>query len=248
MTPDLLDGRGGFEEASRIGRGLAQKALQGLLNPQTRTARAALAFSSTTILVPVENSRYLLFLPALAFGHRLLDSSGQPLPVWKKYWLPLRHVFRRLEAAQRPWVESEVSVLDIGPARLLGIPGEIFPELVIGGYDGQFQAGHPLINPDNADPPDLKSAPKGPYLRGQIASPLKFIVGLANDELGYIIPEYDFKIQKSLSLLPRLPGHHYEETNSIGPSATGIIRQACERLLTVRSPLQPQTPRAGEKR
>ena len=32
-------------------------------------------------------------------------------------------------------------------------------------------------------------------------------------------------------MLPRLPGHHYEETNSIGPSATRIVTEAARRLL-----------------
>ncbi len=56
------------------------------------------------------------------------------------------------------------------------------------------------------------------------------IVGLANDELGYLIPGYDFKIRTSKTLLPRLPGH-YEETNSIGPAATALLTEAAGRLL-----------------
>ena len=57
-------------------------------------------------------------------------------------------------------------------------------------------------------------------------APVKLVVGLANDELGYIVPAYDFKVQRTLTMLPRLPGHHYEETNSIGLSATRIIVEA----------------------
>jgi hypothetical protein len=32
-------------------------------------------------------------------------------------------------------------------------------------------------------------------------------------------------------MLPRLPGDHYEETNSIGPSATDILVGSAEKLL-----------------
>ena len=47
----------------------------------------------------------------------------------------------------------------------------------------------------------------------------RMIVGLANDELGYIIPSYDFRASA------------YEEGMSIGPAAGPIIRQQAERLL-----------------
>ena len=56
------------------------------------------------------------------------------------------------------------------------------------------------------------------------------IVGLANDELGYLVPLYDFRVRATKSMLPRLPGH-YEETNSIGPSATKILTESAARLL-----------------
>jgi hypothetical protein len=38
------------------------------------------------------------------------------------------------------------------------------------------------------------------------------VIGLANDELGYILPAEDFKYPWN----PFRPGKHYEETNSIG--------------------------------
>jgi hypothetical protein len=38
------------------------------------------------------------------------------------------------------------------------------------------------------------------------------VIGLANDELGYILPAEDFKYPWN----PFKPGKHYEETNSIG--------------------------------
>jgi len=114
------------------------------------------------------------------------------------------------------------------------MPGELFLELVIGGYDGRYRFGHDLLTPGNPNPPDLSRAPKAPFLWDQMrTAPVRFVVGLANDELGYIVPTYDFKTRGNVSMLPRLPGHHYEETNSIGPSATGILVSAAEELLGV---------------
>lgn len=228
MTPD--SSRENFYESYRIGTTVADAAL-ALLPSAPYGAKGLLSYRWQRVLVPVENSRYLLFLPALTFGHRLLDASGRPLAAWKKWTLTLRHALRGLNQAEAPWVESEVSVLDIGPARLLGMPAEVFPELAIGGYDGRYAFGRPAITPDNPAPPDLKAAPPGPYLRDLLKAPVAMIVGLANDELGYLVPNYDFKVRSSKTMRPRLPGHHYEETNSIGPSATQILTDAAARLL-----------------
>ena len=158
----------------------------------------------------------------------LHSADGAPISDWKAWPLSLRHLIFGLTDKNRPWIETEVSVLDIGPARLLGMPAEIFPELAIGGYDGRYAFGHPAETPEVAR--DLAAAPKGPYLRDLIKAPVPMLVGLANDELGYLIPGYDFKVRASKAMLPRLPGH-YEETNSIGPTATKRLLEAAGRLL-----------------
>jgi hypothetical protein len=214
-----------FYEASRIGTAVADAALA----LKTEAGGRALSYRSERPRVPVENSRYLLFLSALTAGHTLYTADGKPIPAWRSLPLSLRHLVFGLSEKNRPWIQTEVSVLDIGPARLLGMPAEIFPELAIGGYDGKYAFGHPFIMPDVAR--DLKSAPKGPYLRDLIKAPVPMLVGLANDELGYLVPVYDFKVRPSKSLLPRWPGH-YEETNSIGPSATKILTDSAARLLS----------------
>ena len=214
-----------FYEAARIGAAVADAALA----LKTEAGGRALAYRSERPRVPVENSRYLLFLSALTAGHTLYASDGKPIPAWRSLPLSLRHLAFGLTEKDRPWIETEVSVLDIGPARLLGMPAEIFPELAIGGYDGKYSFGRPVVDPAGPER-NLKQAPKGPYLHDLIKAPVAMLVGLANDELGYLVPGYDFKVRPSKSLLPRLPGH-YEETNSIGPSATKILTDAAARLL-----------------
>lgn len=225
LTPDVKEES--FAEMERVGAAVADAALELRRAPFP----PRLAARSERVLVPVENSRYRLFLPALSFGHELLDADGRPLPGWKRWWLPLKHLFARLDEDEQPWVESEVSRVDIGAASLLGIPGELFPELAIGGYDGGFAFGRPLITPGNPAPPALEKAPAGPYMLGRLDARVPMLVGLANDELGYIVPAYDFKASPTLSMTPRPPGHHYEETNSIGPSATRILDEAVARLM-----------------
>ncbi|MDE2490417.1 MAG: hypothetical protein KGM24_06185 [Elusimicrobia bacterium] len=225
MTPDVK--ADDFAEAERVGRTVADAALA--LKLSARPSRP-LAAKETEVLVPVENSRYRLFLPALTFGHRLYDAQGRPLPPYAAWTLALRHLVIGLDAKTEPWVRSEVSLVDVGPARLLGMPCEVFPELALGGYDGRFAYGRPVVGPKDVNPPDLSQAPKGPYLASFVHARAPMLVGLADDELGYLVPGYDFKVRPTKSMLPRLPGH-YEETNSIGPSATKILLGAAESLL-----------------
>lgn len=230
-TPDTRAPRD-FREVSRIGGELAARAMKALSSEACKPMTGFPVDSKAeTVRVPVENSRYLLSLRSLASGHTLRDAAGDPLPASKAYTLPARHIVRRLKKDELPWVETEVSFLSLGPACGLGIPGELFPELAIGGFAGEFRGGQPLLDPANPDPPDLSKAPKGPYLKDLLPCKTRFVVNLANDELGYIVPEYDFKVQDSLTLLPRRPGHHYEETNSIGRSATSIVIDAARRLM-----------------
>ena len=225
LTPDSRAEN--FYESYRIGSAVADAALA---LKTSSSPKRSLSYRSEFVRVPVENSRYRLFVFALVYGHKLYDAAGNVLPGYKKWTLPLRQLFLGLDEKTEPWVETEVSLLDIGPARLLGIPAESFPELIIGGYDGKYSFGRPVITPGNPLPPDLSRAPKGPYLRDLVKAPAPMVVGLANDELGYLVPGYDFKTSPTKSMLPRIPGH-YEETNSIGPSVTNIIVDAATRLL-----------------
>ncbi|MBI5246138.1 MAG: hypothetical protein HY923_03080 [Elusimicrobia bacterium] len=223
LTPDAKAEN--FYETARIGTAVADAALA----LKAESGGRGLSYRSKKIFVPVENSRYLLFLRALTAGHTLHDAKGTVLSSWRAWPLSLRHLILGLTDANRPWVETEVSVLDIGPARLLGMPAEVFPELAVGGYDGKYAFGRPVVDPKGPER-DLKSAPKGPYLRDLIKAPVPMFVGLANDMLGYLVPEYDFKARTSKLLLPRWPGH-YEETNSIGRAATAVLTGTAAALL-----------------
>jgi hypothetical protein len=59
----------------------------------------------------------------------------------------------------------------------------------------------------------------------------RILVGLANDELGYIIPEYDFELASPLPYINEAEGDHYEETNSIGPHIAGIVDEQSDALI-----------------
>jgi len=96
-------------------------------------------------------------------------------------------------------VVTEVSYLRIGPAGLAFVPGEIFPELGLGLKDAMRATGVTL----------------------------PVVVGLADDEIGYIIPEQDFVAPEDYLD----PGSSYEESFSAGPDVAPRVVAALETLI-----------------
>jgi hypothetical protein len=124
-----------------------------------------------------------------------------------------------IEGDNIPKIITEVSWVRIGNLELLTIPGELMPELAVGGFDGSL-TGHPdvpIIDADNPNPPDLSQAPEGPYMKDHLQAPHRWLVGMGQDELGYIVPPYNFVLDEVDPWFSEAEGDHYEETNSLGP-------------------------------
>jgi hypothetical protein len=98
-------------------------------------------------------------------------------------------------------IESEVNLIKIGDLWLATVPGELLPKLGL-----RLKA-------------QLLDTLRGAVVAG--------IIGLANDELGYILPVEDFKYPWN----PFKPGKHYEETNSIGKGIAPAVMSALDELL-----------------
>jgi len=96
-------------------------------------------------------------------------------------------------------VHTEVNLIKIGDLWLATVPGEMLPKLGL-----QLKAS-------------MKKA--GAKIAG--------VIGLANDELGYILPTEDFKYPWN----PFKPGAHYEETNSIGKGIASSVMEGIKNLL-----------------
>jgi hypothetical protein len=81
-----------------------------------------------------------------------------------------------------PQIRTEMTLVRFGPAVFLTVPGELFPELELGGYGR----------------PDCTAADTGrpyePVISAQYPQTYQFVLGLGQDELGYIVPGYDFWI------------------------------------------------------
>lgn len=112
-------------------------------------------------------------------------------------------------------MRTEVALLTVGDASIACVPGEIYPEIINGGIE----------HPEGADF-DLEPV-EVPPLRELMPGRIKFVFGLANDELGYLIPKSEWDVKP-----PRLYGSKgvYGEINSCGPDAGRIVHAALAEL------------------
>ena len=109
-------------------------------------------------------------------------------------------------------LHSELGVLQLGEVTLCLMPGEIFPELV---------SGKGL---DRHDPMPLCEIAADHGVQNLL------IVGLCNDELGYIIPPSNYLLHPETPYMDTVTDatgeNHYEETNSTGIATAQIIADA----------------------
>ncbi len=206
----------GWEKNDAIGQMLGEMALDALEGAEVHAA-PSLRFAAHGMELPVENHGFQAMMSIGIFDR----SAGCYDPE------------EDIDEDNLPCLFSEVNILELGPVRMLGIPGELLPELGIGGYDGSqiFTPSQLLVEADNPNPPDLDAAPDGPYLLDRLGGELPIILGLANDEIGYIIPPYNFVLHDSVPWLLEADGDHYEETNSLGPQTAPLIEEQADLLI-----------------
>ena len=115
-------------------------------------------------------------------------------------------------------VETEVAALIFGDVRVACIPGEVYPELVLGKVQ------------DPADPgADFPDAPIEPAIYQSLGGKHRMLIGLANDEIGYIIPKRQWD-EKPPYCYGRKRAQ-YGEQNSVGPAAAPAITRAMKELI-----------------
>ena len=113
-------------------------------------------------------------------------------------------------------VRSEVALITLGDASIACVPGEIYPEIVNGGIE----------NPPGADFAILPV--EVPPLRDLMPGKYKFVFGLANDEIGYLIPKSEW--DEDRPYLYGSPERIYGEINSCGPETAQTVHRALREL------------------
>lgn len=199
VVPDPASGRpapeNSFLKAELIGRRVAEAAAVAIENAGPVNADQ-IEFQETRIEIPVANQGFQLAAKAdLYKGRKKMTASGATTT-------PVGMV--RLSSRQKPLLEIAL------------VPGELYPELSVGG----------VARYSGADFPD---APIEPPIKKMMTAAYQMLVGLADDEIGYIIPKAEW--DQNPPYLNNAPKPWYGEVNSVGPEAAPRIAQALEGLL-----------------
>jgi hypothetical protein len=205
-----------WDRTFAIGEYVADSAVAALADVQPveidslRSARRQFYLDSDNTVLRALNVRGIFDIPTYIGG----ESWGED---------PAGHTegVRTEEVGQA--VSTEMVAVSLGTttgeteAVFLTVPGELSPEIELGGY------GRPEC------PEADTGRPFEPVIRDQFNAPNVFVLGLGQDELGYIIPGYDFHLKSVPSdgqdgtgpvpvgaLEAEFCGEgHYEETVSI---------------------------------
>ncbi len=204
-----------WDKVDAVGTLLGELALDALAAAQP-AVDPELRVLARSLKLPVENFGFQAMFSLGVFAHRSVVDYDPTAPI---------------SADNQPFVPTEIDLLQLGPVRILTMPGEVFPECVIGGYDGAWlPEGQALVREGNPNPPKLELAPEGPYFLDTVGGELNWIVSLGNDELGYVIPPYNFETGEP-AYLNEAEGDHYEETNSLGPTTWPLMEASAKGLL-----------------
>ncbi len=107
---------------------------------------------------------------------------------------------------------SEVTFIQLGDATVTAIPGELYPEIAVGGIE----------NPDGADHTIMPQ--EIPPLRSLLPGKVNLMVNLANDAIGYIIPKSEW--DNSAPWIYREDEETYGEVVSLGSETAPAIHSA----------------------
>jgi hypothetical protein len=122
------------------------------------------------------------------------------------------------KTSARLCMRSELAWLRLGELDVAAIPGEIYPELVLSKVQ---------------DPPDkgadFPEAPIEPGIYEQLRGPYRMIIGLANDEIGYIIPKRQWDVKAPFCYGRK--SAQYGEANSLGPDTAPVLCAAFRDLV-----------------
>jgi len=215
LTPPdegIRDGQGNplatgtFEYADAYGLAVANLASRAVEAAEP-IEMAPLRFAAKPVSMPLENPGYHLA--------RTVGLLPREAHVWTGDLETIGPPVGEKTPTDKVAIVTEVAYLRLGDLHVACIPGEIYPELVYGQYQQPVDPG--------ADFPD---APLERSVKDILPGDKMMLFGLANDEIGYIIPlrqwdhqpPYAYGRQKS----------QYGEVNSCGPQIAPLVMKSLE--------------------
>ncbi len=144
------------------------------------------------------------------------------VPVENKLYLAATYM-GVLDRGYTRWkqLRTEAALITLGDVSFACVPGEIYPEIVNGGIEAPHGADFGI------GPAEI------PPLRELMPGSVRFVVGLANDELGYMVPRSQWD-----ELPPYTYGRAkrpYGEINSCGPATAGLVHSNLVQLFRASS-------------
>lgn len=187
-----------FEKAEFIGKYVA--AVASKVENAGPTPIDSIVFRERTIEIPMTNPGFQMAAKAGVFrGRKQPTAAGATVtPVG----------FVRFAQAAQPKLE------------IVLVPGELYPELSVGGVERYAGADFP----DAPIEPAIKRQPQGFFFR--------MLFGLANDEIGYIIPKAEW--DEKAPHLQNATKKWYGEVNSVGPDAAPMIVKTLQELIAAK--------------
>ncbi len=183
-----------FRKAEISGQRVADLAAEALASAKPSPVES-LVFRETVVRIPMTNPGFQMAAKAGLFKGRKLpnDDGTTNTPVG----------LVRIAGGGQALVDIAL------------IPGEMYPELSLGGVERYSGADYP-------------DAPIEPAIKTLETAKFRMLIGLANDEIGYIIPKAEW--DEKPPFLNNSPRRHYGEVNSVGPDAAPRIAEAFQRL------------------
>jgi hypothetical protein len=183
-----------FRKAEILGTRVAELAAAAVRDAQ-REKPARIEYREAALEIPVSNALFRAASAAGVYRRRKAISEEGTIET-------LVGMFR-ISTARGPLVEAAV------------IPGELYPELSVGGVMRYYGA-------------DFPDAPIEPPIKPMMTAPFRMLIGLGNDETGYIIPKAEW--DEKPPWLEDAPKAWYGEVNSVGPEAAPRVVAAVQGL------------------
>lgn len=214
-----------IEQMMAYGRLIGTIAEQALANSEPLVG--PIQADAKEVLIPLWNPMYRLGAQMSILRRQVFDEKGERTSIPATAPAP---TLPEATSADTPatatagpefFLETEVARLTIGNLDIAAIPGEIYAELTLGRIQTPQDPGA-----------DFQGAPREPSVFGLMKGKHKMLIGLANDEIGYILPksQWDWVAPYAYGRKDR----QYGEANSCGPEAGPRIMAAWASLVEER--------------
>lgn len=203
--------KGTFARTERYGRLVGQAADKAIAAAKPITL-APFTVERRDLFLPIDNQLYLLAWKLGVLDRQSYRWTGDPRKAE-----PLEDGAGKAGDEVRKCIKTEIARLRLGDLDVAAIPGEIYPELVLGKVQEPADSGA-----------DFPMAAVEPSIYGQLTAKHRMIVGLANDQIGYIIPKRQWDEKPPYCYGRKRP--QYGEINSLGPETAPLVCEAFRTL------------------